>query len=211
MKLILIRHGETEWVKAGRYQGSTDVPLNALGRRQARAAAREIRGHNPFLVYSSELSRVRETAKYIARSCRKEIVIDPRLNEVSFGRWEGHSFESVRRRYPKDVRQWYEARWSSRPTGGESLESLAKRVLSFFDELADRHAGNSGACVVVTHGGPIRVMLMRVFGVSPRFFWNVRIDPASVSAVEISKQKRELVLLNSSAHLNGLVKGGHTG
>jgi broad specificity phosphatase PhoE len=138
-------------------------------------------------------------------------VIDPRLNEISFGRWEGHLFEEVLSRHPKDVRRWYEAHWASRPTGGESLESLAKRVSSFFDELVDRQARKAGTCVVVTHGGPIRVILMRVLGISPRFFWNVRIDPASMSAVDISKQKQELVLLNSSAHLNGLVKGGNIG
>src|SRR3989338_1204727 len=113
MRLILVRHGETEWVRTHRYQGASDVPLNRLGKQQARAAARALKGERPFAIFASELGRVKETARIIASVCSKKFQIDGRLNEVSFGQWEGYSFDEVKAKYPKDVRDWYLGRWSS--------------------------------------------------------------------------------------------------
>ncbi|MBI3999291.1 MAG: alpha-ribazole phosphatase [Candidatus Omnitrophica bacterium] len=204
MKLILVRHGETEWVRMGRYQGSTDIPLNRRGFQQARAAAHAVKKERVIAVYSSELMRARETAKLIANSCQKRIIIDERLNEVSFGKWEGELHEEISSRFPKEAARWYSGRWSSRPPAGESLGSLDQRVSSFLGELLKKHSDKAGSCVVVTHGGPIRMFLVRLLEVSPKIFWSIRIDPASLSVFRIDRNWRELVLLNSLAHLNGL-------
>ncbi len=206
MKLILVRHGETEWVRQGRYQGSTDVPLNKRGFLQAKAVARRLKEVKPSIIYSSQLKRAQETANAIAQKCRKKILVDSRLNELSFGRWEGEYHEQVRLRFPNQSRHWYRARWTSRPPGGESLRSLEKRVSSFLTDLTTRFK-NGQTCVLVTHGGPIRMFLIRVLGIEPRIFWTLRIDPASVSVVNL--QTKELMLLNGQTHLNGLKRGGN--
>ena len=86
MKLILVRHGETEWVRQGKYQGSTDIPLNRRGVLQARAVARALKKERPIVVYSSQLARAYETASLIAQSCGKKVVIDRRLCEGFFCR-----------------------------------------------------------------------------------------------------------------------------
>ena len=208
MKLILVRHGETEWVREGRYQGSTDVPLNQRGVRQARAVARAIKKERPLVVYSSGLARARETAKLIARACRKRIVIDKRLNEVSFGHWEGEPHRDIHIRFRKAARNWYSARWTSRPPGGESLGSLKRRVSAFLDELTNRFLNRTGTCVVVTHGGPIRMFLVQLLKVEPTIFWRIRIDVASITRIHITPQWQELVLVNSQTHLNGLKQTG---
>lgn len=205
MKLILVRHGETDWVRMGRYQGSTDIPLNKRGLRQARAVARVVKKERVIAVYSSELTRARETAKLIGTVCRKRVVVDGRLNEVSFGRWEGESHERIGIRFPKASRDWYRARWSSQPPGGESIRSLEKRVTQFLNGLTKKFSKRKGTCVVVTHGGPIRMFLIRVLKVTPKIFWRIRIDPASVSVLHLYAKGSELVLLNSQAHLNGLI------
>ena len=208
MKLILIRHGETEWVRAGLYQGSTDVPLNRRGLAQARAVASAIKKERPIAVYSSELTRALETAKLIAQVSRKPVVVDERLNEVSFGRWEGKSHRTIGTRFPKAARNWYSARWSSRPPGGESLGSLKKRVSWFLDDFLKQYSNRDGTCVVVTHGGPIRMFLVRILNVAPTIFWTIQIDPASVTAVHLGIEKHQLVLLNCQSYLNGLRRGG---
>lgn len=204
MKLILVRHGETEWVRMGKYQGSTDVPLNERGLRQARAVARAVKKEKPIAVYSSELTRAHETAKLIARSCQKGVVVDKRLNEVSFGRWEGEFHKEISSRFPKEAARWYSGRWSSRPPEGESLRSLEQRVSSFLSELLKKHSDKAGSCVVVTHGGPIRMFLVRLLQITPKIFWSIRIDPASLNMFHIDREWRELILLNGLAHLNGL-------
>ena len=123
MRLVLVRHGETQWVREGRYQGTSNVPLNARGRKQAQAVGRVIRDERPFAIYSSELIRVRETAEIIAKASRRKVRTDRRLNEVSFGKWEGSLFREIRERYPKDVRRWYKGYWSSH-TGKYSVKIL---------------------------------------------------------------------------------------
>ena len=204
MKLILVRHGETEWVKEHRYQGSTDIPLNVWGVRQARALARLLKKERPLAVYSSKLTRARETAKLIANTCGKSIQFDARLNEVSFGVWEGQVHAVVRAQSPKASRDWYRARWSSRPPGGESLHSLRRRIFAFLKELAEQFGNRDGSCVVVTHGGPIRMFLIQLLKTDPKIFWRLRIDPASVTRINLNRGQVELILLNGREHLNGL-------
>ena len=206
MKFIFVRHGETDWVRQGRYQGSTDVPLNERGIRQGRALASAFRAEPPAAIYSSELTRARETAKLIADSCKKRISIDQRLNEVSFGRGEGEFHDEVAIRYPEAARRWYRASWSSRPPEGESLRSLQLRISQFMEGLLEKHRNPKGSCIIVTHGGPIRMFLVHILDVPPKIFWTIRIDPASITTVEIGPKRRELVLLNCQMHLNGLAR-----
>jgi len=206
MKLILVRHGETGWVRQGRYQGSSDVPLNDRGLRQGRALASLFRVDPPFAVYSSELTRARQTAKLIGQSCGRRVRVDRRLNEVSFGRWEGKFHDQIAAQDPEAARRWYQARWSSRPPGGESLNSLKERVVAFLNELLEKFSNRSGSCVVVTHGGPIRMFLVRILQSPPNLFWSIQIDPASITTVEIGLKWKRLMLLNSQFHLNGLAR-----
>ena len=204
MKLILIRHGETEWVRQGLYQGSTDVPLNRRGFAQARAIALAIKKEKPIAVYSSKLTRARETAKLVARFSRKQLVEDKRLNEISFGDWEGQSHERIRIQFPKASSKWYrQVSWSSQPPGGESLTSVKKRIAEFLDDLLKKYSDHTGTCFVVTHGGPIRMFLIYLLKLNPQIFWSIRIDVASVTMMTIDTYRKELALLNSQAHLNG--------
>ena len=203
IKLILIRHGETEWVRQHRYQGSTDVPLNSRGLRQARALARLLKKERALAVYSSKLTRAWETAKLIANTCGRGVRADSRLNEVSFGIWEGEIHAEIRTKSPKASRDWYRARWSSQPPGGESLRSLKKRISDFLKELIEKFGKRNGSCIIVTHGGPSRMFLIHLLKIDPKVFWSVRVDPASITIIELNRDQEELVLLNSQEHLNG--------
>jgi len=146
--LYLVRHGETDWNRAHRIQGSTDVPLNDTGRDQARATGRLLARREWHAVYSSPLSRALETAQLIADELELAAPVPVEdLVERQYGEAEGLTGWEVEARFPGDA-----------PVPGrESRESVAARVVPALVEIAERHAGQS--VVVVSHGGVIRSVL----------------------------------------------------
>lgn len=193
MKLFLVRHGETPWTLQGRYQGATDVPLNARGLRQARALARALRPESPDRIFTSTLCRARETARWIARAAKLRPVADPRLNEIHFGEWEGKFFDRLAESESILFQRWREGRLR-RPPGGESVDSLARRVEGFFKEVTKRHSDET--VIVVSHGGPLRMLLLKALKAERPSLWAFRIDPASVSLIEGSGRLFQVVWTN---------------
>src|SRR5215210_4306248 len=146
-RIILARHGETDWNRERRWQGHSDRPLNDTGREQAEALAGELAGEPISAIYSSDLVRAHETARIVAERLGLDVVAVPGLRERRFGSWEGLEDVEVERRFP-GVRS---------PPDGETREEMSRRVLDSLNEIA---AGNRGETVlVVSHGGPIRALL----------------------------------------------------
>lgn len=156
---FLVRHGETDWNVAGRLQGRTNVPLNRLGRFQAAQVGRvlhQLVGDVETIAYvSSPLTRAVETMRILRTTLdlpAQAFDQDPDLAEISFGRWEGHTWPDLRRRFGEDVQARDLDPWNFTPPGGESYVQLAARAEAALDRLA-------GDAVVVTHGGVIRALL----------------------------------------------------
>jgi len=105
-RLYLIRHGEVAWNRENSYIGSTDLPLNDEGRRQAELLADRLKGTDLAGVYSSDLSRARETAEIIAERLDLSVVIVPELRELDYGEWEGMPEIELPKRYPELYAQW---------------------------------------------------------------------------------------------------------
>jgi 2,3-bisphosphoglycerate-dependent phosphoglycerate mutase len=135
---LLVRHGETDWNAEGRLQGHTDTPLNDFGRRQARALAEDLAGEAVDAVYSSDLSRARETAEIVAERLGLPVVLDPDLREKDWGTWEG--LTAAERDHVE--------------LAGETTGAHRARVLRSLHSIADRHP--AGRVLVVTHGGSVR-------------------------------------------------------
>ena len=154
-RLFLARHGETDWNREHRVQGQTDVGLNAAGRAQAEALAESLDDARLEAVYSSDLSRALETAQAAARRHGLDVVTDTELREKNFGSWEGLTDVEIARRFPDAVR----GRWGD----GESTDDVAARVLPAIERIRARHP--DGGVLVVSHGGPIRIILDR-FGLA---------------------------------------------
>jgi probable phosphoglycerate mutase len=149
-RLIVIRHAETTWNRERRMQGITDTPLSDVGRLQAQALGRRLARHPFAALYSSDLSRARDTAAAIAQHSGRELVADARLQERRFGIFEGLLAGEIQSRYPDEY-----ARFASRDPdyevpGGESASGFWSRCLGCLEEIAGRHAGEE--VVVVTHG-----------------------------------------------------------
>jgi probable phosphoglycerate mutase len=148
--LIVIRHGETEWNRERRMQGTTDTRLSDLGRVQAQALGRRLVGHGFAALYSSDLSRAQDTAHAIAHHTGRNVVTDARLQERRFGIFEGLLAAEIKSRYPEE-----HARFTSRDPdyevpGGESATAFTARCLGCLAEIAARHPGKE--VVIVSHG-----------------------------------------------------------
>jgi len=183
MKMILIRHGQTEWNALQKYQGHTDVHLNELGRKQATTAAQYLKDHEAIeALYASDLSRTRETAEIIGRSLNLPVITDSRLRELSFGRWEGMTFNEVYQEYREEFDNWYNNTSEFKVPGGESFNELVTRVMQSLQEIAAKH---SGTVVVATHGGVIMALLYHLGAASD--LWQGGVEPGSISFFEFKQ------------------------
>ena len=134
------------WNAEGRWQGHAQIGLSAKGRAQAADVARELAADPPDAVYSSDLARARETAEIIAAKLGLPVTLDARLREIDVGEWAGLTRDEVAARFPG----------ASRWRDGETHEAMGARILTRLHELAAEHQGER--VLVVTHGGPIRVV-----------------------------------------------------
>ncbi|PZF88275.1 histidine phosphatase family protein [Micromonospora deserti] len=152
-RLIIWRHGNTDWNAAGRVQGQTDVPLNDLGREQARAAAPLLAALRPDAIIASDLRRAADTAAALAALTGLPVRADARLRERYFGHWQGLALTEAAERFPAEYARW-RAGDPDPGAGIESLDDLGKRVGAALQEAADAVPG--GTVVVAMHGGGAR-------------------------------------------------------
>jgi broad specificity phosphatase PhoE len=151
--LLLVRHGETDWNREGRWQGHSDPHLNEVGREQAARLAAEVDGVDA--IYSSDLARARETADAVARRLGLEVRIDGRLRERSFGAWEGKTGLEIEAEFPDAHARWLAGEGPG-ADDAEPFADFAARVQSFVRDLLARHPEET--VLVVAHGGSIRVI-----------------------------------------------------
>jgi probable phosphoglycerate mutase len=144
-----VRHGNTDWNAVRRTQGQTDIPLNLTGRAQARALAERFKNESWDVVYTSDLSRARETAEIIAKALDVPLYADERLREMGFGRMEGTTEEDR-------IRMWGEE-WRTLDLGLESDESMVRRGSEIVKEICLRHPRQR--ILIVSHGALITAML----------------------------------------------------
>lgn len=155
--VLLARHGETnDNLEPFRFQGWTDTPLNNTGRRQAHELAERVTGDGVASLWSSDLSRARETAEIVGARIGLEPTLDARLREGCRGRWEGHLMRDIEAHEPERYAAWRRAGAGFRFPEGESLLEHQRRVEG---ALADVHRAGPLPALVVCHGGSIRVML----------------------------------------------------
>ncbi|MFG1776904.1 histidine phosphatase family protein [Micromonospora sp. NPDC049048] len=163
-RLIIWRHGNTDWNAANRIQGQTDVPLNDLGREQARGAAPLLAGLRPDAIVASDLSRAADTAAALAALTGLPVRTDPRLRERHFGSWQGLAITEAAEHHPDEFARW-RAGDPDPGAGIETLDDLGKRVGAALSDAADAVPG--GTVVVATHGGAARQGCGHLLGWEP--------------------------------------------
>lgn len=154
LTVAFVRHGLTDWNLEGRMQGHADIPLNAIGRQQAEALAVRLQEESWDAVYSSPLSRARQTAEIIARPLDLQIEADERLLERGHGKIEGTTLSDR-------IEKWGE-NWRDMELGIESIEALSCRGTSFFLSLVKQYPNADKRIIVVSHGGLIGFTLKKL-------------------------------------------------
>ncbi|GAA3693893.1 histidine phosphatase family protein [Microlunatus aurantiacus] len=163
-QLIVLRHGRTAWNASGRFQGQADIELDERGLAQADRAAAVLAELAPTAIFSSDLSRARQTAAPLASRCGLEVQTDRRLREIHVGSWEGLTYDQVLGELDDDLRRAYLAGEDVRrsPTG-ETVAEVADRAAAALDEIG-LDADDGSTVVVVMHGTAARVALCRLLG-----------------------------------------------
>jgi 2,3-bisphosphoglycerate-dependent phosphoglycerate mutase len=151
--LLLVRHGETDWNRDGRWQGQSDTQLNDVGRAQARELADRL--SDVDVVYSSDLARARETAAVASERLGLEVRVEPRLRERAFGAWEGLTTDEIEADFAEQHQRW-KAGEGFGAEDAEPFDVFAARVQSVLDDILERHPGER--VLIVAHGGTIRVI-----------------------------------------------------
>ena len=193
-KITWIRHGQSTWNAEGKWQGHTDVPLSELGREQATALGRRLDPQRFDAVYSSDLTRSRQTCELALP--KANMLLDKRLREINFGVYEGKSRDPLTTSEAAAVKTWWVEPYLEKLQGGESMTCLNTRVSEFLAELP-------AECEVAifTHGGVIRNALWQVVGVPVQGAWSVQIENTSVTVLEYTSERTLVHRVNDSAHL----------
>ncbi len=199
-KIILIRHGQTEWNRVERFRGRADIPLDETGLAQAEATGHRVAGEwHPAAVYSSPLSRAVKTAEAVARHFELSVRPHFGLIDIDYGEWQGLSPEDVRQRWPEELTAWYTKPHLARIPGGETLEELRARAMQTVNGLVRIHPGDT--IVLVGHTVINRVILLGVLGVGNARFWRLRQDTCAINVIEFGDGEYTLVSLNDTCHL----------
>lgn len=214
MRFLLVRHGATANNAQGRFTGHSDIPMSALGMRQAEALASRLARQPLDAVVSSDLRRASDMARRIAAQHDMAPQLDPDLREISMGNWEGAALDEIQAREPEQVRRWQADSLSYTPPGGETILQVRDRLMR---SLARWYADYpDGTVLWVTHGGCIGILISHLLGVDLRRRWQFRKDNAALSELEIGNVPASLdsedmpttsivvVRLNDTSHLDGL-------
>jgi len=199
-RIIAVRHGETDWNLATRIQGKIDIPLNANGRWQAQRLARTLAALDPLTaIYTSDLSRARETAQATSDATGLALCLEPALRERGFGHFEGHTFVEAEEAWPRETARWRERDPDWAPRGGETLSAVRERVLRATDALASRHRGEQ--ILLVAHGGVIDALYRAATGLDIRSPRTWPLGNASINRLLWTPQGLSLVGWSDTAHL----------
>lgn len=202
--LYIVRHGETDWNKMGKYQGITDVPLNENGLNQAKACGEALKDITFDRILSSDLSRALVTAETIRGDRTTPITVDQRLRELNFGDWEAMLFSDIEARWPGLIDEMYLRPHLVKVPNGESFKDLQDRAWAGLEEFLNEN-DEEEILLVACHGGTIRTLLCKLLDISISHCWNFSQGNTAINRIFYNGMGEYdhniLNLLNDTAHV----------
>ncbi len=198
-RLLLVRHGITEFNSIRRFAGYSDVEMNAEGYRQVEKLRDRLAKEKIDAVYCSDLKRAVVTAEVITSGHGVEIVCCSELREINYGDAEGLTFNEISQRYPELAKTIRNFTLEMKFPGGESFEEFVARTCKFLDRL-NKHSPEQ-TILIVSHNGPLKVLICNLIGISQSCWRQLGCDNASLSIVETYPGRVILSLLNDTSHL----------
>lgn len=200
-RVLLIRHGQTDWNMEGRWQGCLPTPLNTIGKAQARALGEYLRGRPIGAIFSSDLSRAYDTAALVGAALGLKPIPDERLREFNLGIFQGYRREELAAMYPAEWEAFHADRYNYVVPQGESRRALQERMYAaWLDIIANGHGPE---VALVTHGGALGLLLEKLFGDAPELR-SVRFENTSVTTVERAGEGWRLAEVAVATHLDTL-------
>lgn len=208
VRLLLIRHGETEWNRQSRFQGQIDVPLNENGREQARRVGEFLKDVEIDFAVSSSMLRPKETAEIILKyHPQVELKLDDGLREISHGLWEGKFESEIEQIFPGMLQQWRQAPETVQMPEGENLQQVWERALASWQKIiASAAPGTTG--IVVGHDAINKAILCHLFNLSPKYFWCFKQGNGAVTVIDYPKGadgSPVLQAMNITSHISGSI------
>ncbi|MDJ0597921.1 MAG: histidine phosphatase family protein [Crocosphaera sp.] len=211
LRLLFIRHGETQWNRESRFQGIRDIPLNENGKNQGQKAADFLKEININFGVSSPLLRPKETAEIILQY-HPDITLDLRepLTEICHGLWEGKLESEIEANFPGMLQQWKEAPETVQMPEGETLQEVWDRAVACWQEIVKNYSNDSNpkTGIVVAHDAINKVILCELLGLNPANFWNIKQGNGCVSVIDYPKGvdgHPVLQAINITTHLGGVL------
>ncbi len=205
IKLYLIRHGETQWNTAKRFQGWTDIELNENGLKQAELLGRRFEGIHIDELYSSPLKRAVKTAEEISKARGLDIKTSEYFKEINFGAWEGKTRSELSELYGNEFDDFIKHPQDLPFPGEGSFDNVTERIKKGLHEILD--GKDNVSIAIVSHGGIIRLIIRYLLGIKEDLYNSTWIDNTSISLIEIRKNTAMLRVLNDSSHVpdNGVM------
>lgn len=201
-KVLLIRHGETDWNKELRFQGSTNIPLCEEGIKQAKLASKKL-GGNFDVVYASPLDRAYQTANIICENTSISPIIHNDLREINFGPWEGYTLAQIEELFPNDFTNWRNDPNDGFFTDGDkSIKEVSTRCKNAILDIVANNIGKT--ILIVAHGGILRAGLVGLFGWDMTMYHKFILGNTSITTLTFHEDNDIpfLINLNDINHLN---------
>lgn len=196
--VVFVRHGQTDWNVAGRWQGEADIPLNENGRSQAQKVAQRLASWSLAGLVSSDLQRAAATAAAIGEACGLTPLAAPDWRERCVGDFSGLTGADVREQYPEIVAQAHDG--VIEPPNGERYADLHRRAVAAYERVVADFAGQT-VCVV-SHGATLAVVLSHVLGIPYGKFGRFRLSGnTGISVVAVQEGQPRVLRMNDTAHL----------
>jgi len=201
-KVILVRHGKTVWNAEGRYQGKMDIPLNEEGREQARRVGEALKDFPIKAVFSSPLSRCRDTAEEIAKHHGLEVQVKDGFKEIDHGEWEGLLASEVEEKYPELLKLWRTKPAEVQMPKGESLKDVYDRAVKTFEKVVSQFSPED-LIVIVGHDATNKVLMCHLLGTDLNKFWAFKQANCGITVLEYDPETRKVVVhvANATGHL----------
>lgn len=200
-RLCVVRHGETAWNAEHRVQGQLDVPLNAIGLAQARAASKVLGREKFDVIYSSDLSRARQTAQPTAELLSAKVLLDEALRERHYGIFERLTYAEVKEKFPEDYARFEAGEPDYDFRTGESLKDFSARSIAAVSKIAEQHKGQS--ILVFTHGGVLDHLHRFITGDPLSTQRGFGIPNAGLNRIEVTSAGWRIHSWAEVAHLKG--------
>jgi len=201
-RIILARHGETQWNKEGRYQGQIDTDLSDKGYEQAKLLGEALKNVHIDHIYASPLKRAYETAYAVAKLKSMEVQQIEGITEINHGKWEGMLAKEIAEEYGELVNQWHTNPRDVQMPDGENLYDVQSRAMETLKEIVANHHGET--VLIVSHDATLKAIICGVLEIDLKNFWQIKQDNTCINVLEFVNDTCRIQLLNDTCHMDQL-------